>query len=177
MASVIEGAALAQALSEAKAFLRRDGSGDDALIERSIASATGLCEAFIGQWLLTRAGIETVPATAVWTRLSATPVHVILGVDVIGSDGAAVPLAEQEFAIDIDASGDGWVRLTRQSPGRVQVRCEAGMAAAWDGLPEPLRQGIIRLAAHLYTERDGSGAEPPAAVGALWRPWRRMRLR
>jgi hypothetical protein len=41
----------------------------------------------------------------------------------------------------------------------------------------PLRQGVVRLAAHLYAERDGPElGGPPAAVTALWRPWRRMRL-
>jgi len=43
-------------------------------------------------------------------------------------------------------------------------------------LPEPLRQGIVRLAAHLYTVRGEAEAPPPACVAALWRPWRRLRL-
>jgi hypothetical protein len=43
-------------------------------------------------------------------------------------------------------------------------------------VPEPLRQGIVRLAAHLYAARGEVEAVPPAAVAALWRPWRRVRL-
>lgn len=46
----------------------------------------------------------------------------------------------------------------------------------WSALPEALRHGVIRLAAHLYRDGDGAAAAPPAAVAALWRPWRRMRL-
>jgi hypothetical protein len=45
-----------------------------------------------------------------------------------------------------------------------------------NGVPEPLRQGILRLITHLFATRDGTGGEPPAAVTALWRPYRRMRL-
>jgi hypothetical protein len=47
-------------------------------------------------------------------------------------------------------------------------------------LPAALRHGILRLAAHFYTHRASEGApggEPPAAVTALWRPYRRLRLR
>jgi hypothetical protein len=45
-------------------------------------------------------------------------------------------------------------------------------------LPEGIRQGALRLAAHQYRERDVDAPQPvpPAAVAALWRPWRRMRL-
>lgn len=50
-------------------------------------------------------------------------------------------------------------------------------AAAWPDLPEALRHGIIRHAAHHYRERDNDPAsQPPAAVAALWRPWRALRL-
>ena len=48
------------------------------------------------------------------------------------------------------------------------------VAPGWDALPEALRQGIFRLAAHQHRERENSGAapQPPAAVAALWQPWR-----
>ena len=45
-------------------------------------------------------------------------------------------------------------------------------------LPDGLRHGIIRLAAHAWHQResDGPTPNPPAAVAALWRPWRQLRL-
>jgi len=52
---------------------------------------------------------------------------------------------------------------------------EAGLAVGWAGLPAPLRQGVVLLAAYLFDERDTSTA-PPVAVTALWRPFRRMVL-
>jgi uncharacterized phiE125 gp8 family phage protein len=61
---------------------------------------------------------------------------------------------------------------------RVAVRFTAGLAADWADLPESLRHGLIRLAAHQHRERESEGAAPlpPASVAALWRPWRRMHL-
>jgi uncharacterized phiE125 gp8 family phage protein len=62
--------------------------------------------------------------------------------------------------------------------GRVAVRFTAGLAPDWAALPEALRHGVLRLAAHQYRQREGDqqSALPPAAVAALWRPWRRLRL-
>jgi len=61
---------------------------------------------------------------------------------------------------------------------RIRVSYRAGMAADPNGLPEALRHGIVRLTAHLYGSRDRAEAQgPPASVTALWRPWRRLRLR
>lgn len=176
MTSVLEPPALDEAVAEAKAYLRVEGAYEDALIARLAGSAAALCEAFVGQWLIVREGAEMLPARTVWQRLRATPVGAILGVDGVASDGTGVALAAGACEIDIDAAGAGWVRIT--APGearRVRVRFEAGLAAGWTDLPEPLRQGVVRLTAHLYTHRSSEGGSgPPAAVTALWRPWRRI---
>lgn len=56
------------------------------------------------------------------------------------------------------------------------VSAEA-LAEDWGEVAAPLNEGIIRFAAHLYRERDAaSPGEPPAAVAALWRPYRLVRL-
>lgn len=53
----------------------------------------------------------------------------------------------------------------------------AALPGDWAAVPPALNEGIIRFAAHLYRERDAAGdAAPPAAVAALWRPWRELRL-
>ena len=176
MTSVLEPPALAEAVAEAKAYLRVEGAHEDALLERLAGSAAALCEAFVGQWLIVREGAEMVPARTGWQRLRAVPVGAILGVDGVAGDGSTTALAAPDYEIDIDAAGGGWVRI--MAPGgvrRARVRFEAGMAGEWSGLPEPLRQGIVRLTAHLYMHRSlEDGAGPPAAVTALWRPWRRL---
>ena len=63
--------------------------------------------------------------------------------------------------------------------GRVAICYTAGLAASWTGLPEALRHGVLRLAASQYRVRDNdglAGTVPPAAVAALWRPWRQIRF-
>ena len=172
-----EAEAAGASLGQVKDYLRISGSGEDGLLEGLIKSATALCEQFLGQWLILSEARETVRADGGWQRLSARPVSAILGVDAVGPDGAAEALPVNAYSVDIDASGDGWVRARPLSGQRVlAVRYRAGMAEDADGLPEPIRQGIVRLAAEHFSARGGEVASPPAVVSALWRPWRRMRL-
>jgi len=178
--------ALPVPLAEVKAFLRIGTSEEDALLAGLIRGAAETCEAFTGRALVARDVEEILPATSAWTRLGAAPVLAIEGVAALDRYGEAEALAAEAYAIDIDSAGDGWVRVTMPGEAtRVRVSYSAGMARDAGRLPEALRHGIVRLAAHLYTHRDrvdpgsGSGAGasgPPAAVTALWRPWRRLRL-
>lgn len=163
---------LVVSLGECKAFLRLERDDDDALLAGFIRTAMALCEAFTGQWLIVRDGTERLAAVTGWQRLAAAPVVAITGIAT--ADG---PLPSDRFDSDIDASGAGWVRLTDAAAVQPRVLFSAGLGADWNGIPEPLRQGIIRLVAHLYTHRDTADAEPPpTAVAAMWRPWRRLRL-
>ena len=167
------------ALSEAKAYLRIESAEEDGLAQRLIASATALCEQFTGRTLIARGFSQTLPASSGWQRLGATPVLAITRVETVPQEGPGALIPAAQYAVDIDAGGDGWVRVkSAESTVRIRVTYEAGLAAEWSGIPEALRQGIVRLTAHLYTQRDAASDEgPPAAVTALWRPWRRMRLR
>ncbi|MEP9359319.1 head-tail connector protein [Sphingomonas sp. KR3-1] len=151
------GAAIEAAREAVKAHLRIAGDGEDALIEGLAASALALAERFTGSALIARDFVETVESKGRWTALTAAPVQSIdAGIDVV---------------IDIDAQGMGWVRAR----GRVTVDYRAGAAAGWGELPPPIATGVVLLVAHLFDHRE-AGAAPPAAVSALWRPWRRTRL-
>lgn len=164
------------ALSEVKAFLRIEGSAEDALLAGFVRSAAASCEAFTGQYLVARAVRETVAADGTWQRLAAAPVRSIDVVAGISPDGSETALAAEAYALDVDAAGDGWVRVVRAAGAkRAMVTLVAGIGADWNGVPEPLRQGIVRLAAHLYARGEAEIA-PPASVAALWRPWRRVRV-
>jgi len=165
-------------VDQVKAYLRIEGSEEDALIAGLVRSATELCEAFTRTALLERDVREALPARAAWTRLSLAPVRAITGVAALNMIGDEQPLGAADYAIDIDARGEGWVRvLGRGAAGRVAVRYRAGLAPGWNGVPEPLRQGVVRMAAHLYAHRDAAdGSGPPAAATALWLPYRRLRL-
>jgi uncharacterized phiE125 gp8 family phage protein len=165
-------------LAELKAFLRIGTSEEDALLAALARAAADMCEAFVGRALIARTVEETLPAAAAWARLGAAPVRAITGVSALAADGEATALAAGDYAIDIDAAGEGWVRVLRGlAEKRIRVAYSAGMAADPNGVPEALRQGIVRLAAHFYMNRaNPEQVDPPTAVTALWRPWRRLRL-
>lgn len=168
----------AVSLPELKAFLRIAHEEEDALLAGVIRSAESACEAFTGRLLIVRAADEAIAASASWSRLGTAPVIAIEAASGLAPDGTETALAADAFAVDIDAAGEGWMRLLRPiDQKRVRVRYRAGLAADAAVVPEALRHGIIRLAAHLYTHRDRpEDRAPPAAVTALWRPWRRLRL-
>ena len=163
-------------VAEAQAYLRIESGEEEALLAGLLRSATALCEAFTGQCLVARTIRERLRIGAAWQRLSVTPVRSIDAVASVGPDGVETLIAPVAYAIDIDREGDGWVRLAGLPEALLTVSYSAGMADDDNGVPEPLRQGILRLAAHMFNCRDGDGGEPPAAVTALWRPYRRMRL-
>ena len=148
---------IAGAVAAARGLLRAE-SGEQAVLDAMAATALGLAEAFLGQRLITRAFGDTVAADGAWHRLCAEPVSAI-------TPGA--------FAVDIDADGIGWVRAG--GGGVVAVAYSAGLAASWEALPPTLAQGVALLVQHLFEHREGAAA-PPAAIAALWRPWRRLRL-
>lgn len=159
-------------LAEAQAFARIETGEEEALGAGLIRSASALCEAFIGQVVIERPFAEQLPASSDWQRLTVAPVRSIDGV-MHGNS----PLAATAYATDIDSHGCGWVRVADPAvKGTIEMIGRAGMATTQNGVPEPIRQGVLRLVAHLFSVRDGNGGEIPAAVTALWRPYRRMRL-
>ena len=173
-------AAQASAVAAAKAYLRIEDGASDALLGALAQSAVALCEAFTRTVLIAREVNEYLPASSAWQRLARTPVRGIDRVAMVTADGTEAELPVGAYAIDIGADGDGWVRLTGGiEASRIVVRYEAGMATDWAGLPPAIAQGVSRMTAHIYTHRDAidEPAGPPAAVAALWRPWRRMALR
>jgi uncharacterized phiE125 gp8 family phage protein len=167
------------ALAELKQWLGITTTQDDTPLGNLLRAALETCEAFTGVMPIEAACEEILPLSGDWQKLVTRPVQSITLVQAIPASGARSDLASNAFAIDLDADGGGRVMVT--APGtaaRLAVRFTAGLAASWEALPEGLRHGILRLAAHQHRERETSGAGPipPAAVAALWRPWRRMRL-
>jgi uncharacterized phiE125 gp8 family phage protein len=173
-AVVLDGAML----DEAKAYLRLETDEEDAPLSAIILAAIGHAEAFLNQMLIRRAVRQILPVSADWQRLAATPVAAITSAAGIPAEGARFQLSPPAYAIDIDSNSDGWLRVMQPgSAGRVEVAYSAGLALDWAALPETIRLGVLRLIGHLHAHRDAADdVGPPAAVAALLRPWRRMRL-
>jgi uncharacterized phiE125 gp8 family phage protein len=167
------------ALAELKRWLGITTAMDDAPLAALLAAGLEICEAFTGTMPLECTCEEALPLAPGWQRLATRPVQAITAVHGVPASGARFALAADAYAIELDADGTGSLRVT--APGtatRIAVRFDAGLTASWDALPDALRHGVIRLAAHQHRERESSGAAPlpPAVVAALWRPWRRLRL-
>ena len=164
-------------MSEAQAYVRIETGEEEAVLAALIRTASAVCEEFLNRVVIARDFALDVPASGSWERVPLTPVRAIASVGAVDTAGIAAALPSSGYAIDIDSSGDGWVRLCEAPAGsRVRVSGSAGMASSENEVPEPIRQGVLRLVAHLFTSRDGPGGDPPAAVTALWRPYRRLRL-
>jgi uncharacterized phiE125 gp8 family phage protein len=175
------------ALAELKQWLGITTAADDAPLAALLAAALETCEGFTGAMPLEAVCEEVLPLChswpetwrTTWQHLATRPVQAITAVDGISAAGDRFALASDAYEAKLDADGGGRVRVT--APGdatRVAVRFTAGLAPDWDALPDGLRHGVMRLAAHQHRQREGDGAAPlpPAAVAALWRPWRRLRL-
>lgn len=159
-------------LGEAQAFARIETGDEEALLAGLVRTASGLCEAFLGQVVIERGFAEQLPASIEWQRLDVAPVRSIGPISISGA-----PVPPTAFSTDIDSNGNGWVRLTGGSvSGVLEISGTAGMASGQNDVPEAIRHGVLRLVAHLFAGRDGDGGEIPSAVTALWRPYRRMRL-
>lgn len=167
----------AVSISEAQAYVRVETGEEEAILAGLVRTASALCESFLNQVLIARPFTAELPPSAAWERLPLAPIRSIGSVEAVDENGTATLLPSSAYAVDVDSSGDGWVRVINAGTARrVRVSGVAGMAEEPNGIAEPIRQGILRLVAHLFASRDSDGGAPPAAVTALWRPYRRMQL-
>lgn len=164
-------------LNEARNWLRMGTTIDDAVVAGLVRAATNICEAFVGQWLIVRAGEEEVPLTGASVQLTARPVVTVDGATLVAEHGEAADLEAGAYHVAIDRGGTARVTLRDTgSATRVRIAYRAGMAADANGIPEAIRQGILRMTQHLHEARENGAAAPPAMIAALWQPWRRLSL-
>lgn len=164
-------------LSEARGWLRMGAAVDDAVVGQLLRAATSVCEAFVGQWLVRRSGTEVLPLVGGAVRLTVRPVVAVEDVRLVAPDGGETVLEADDYRLLVEPGGAG--RLIVDTPGeakRVRVTYRAGIADDGNGVPEAIRQGIVRMTQHLYDARDGKDPAPPAVIAALWQPWRVLSL-
>jgi len=186
MAGEMPAAAVTAAAAEARALARAGDGGADGAAGWARAAATAIeaAEAFTGLRLIERDAVERVVAaggSGAWRMLAGQPATAITAARLVAADGTGTDLAPAAWAADLDADGRGWVRVTGLvgadrvgAAGYVVIRYRAGLAAEWASVPAPIRHGVAALAAHLMGARGDD--PPPAAVAALWRPFRRLGL-
>ena len=181
MIAGIEKGAAPVGVAEAKAWLRLGAAQDDALVAGLVRSAVDLCEAFTGQMLIARLVTEEMPMRGGAIRLAKAPVVAVEAVTGLAGDEETI-LDGEAWRVEIDR--DGAARLWVEAPGdatRLRVAYRAGLAADANGVPEAIRQGLVRMIQHLHGTRnegarDEGAREVPAIIAALWQPWRRIGL-
>jgi uncharacterized phiE125 gp8 family phage protein len=168
----------APALAELKHWLGISRPDDDAALTGLLQTSLTICEAFTGKTPLLQVVEETIALVSGWQELVSRPVRALNAAALMAADGSRSPLAVLDDALEWRIAGSACVQLRRPFEGQgIALQLTVGIADDWDGLPPPIKQGIIRLAAHHYRDRDSkAGAVPPASVTALWRPWRSVRL-
>lgn len=170
-------------LSDAKLYLRVDHTEEDALIASLITAARSRIEAIIGRSLINRSLVWRGPARAT-ICLPRPPLVSVTRISVIGENdqGADVPPADivvntrgEPDSVHL-AAGKNWGDYL---PGFLSLEIEfiAGYGSAADSVPQPLRQAIMMLCAHMFEFR-ARDSEPdlPAMIGALTAPFKTVRL-
>jgi uncharacterized phiE125 gp8 family phage protein len=167
----------AVSISDLRAYLRLEHDIDDARIASLIRTASDICEQFLGALLLNSQWRQTEPATTAPIRLKRAPVRAVSAVWARDINAVDILLNPTERIVDIDADGLCHARLLAYPADAQSLIFDftAGQANDPNGIPEAIRQGILRLAAHLY-DQPQADAFPPTSVAALWRPYRRLRL-
>jgi uncharacterized phiE125 gp8 family phage protein len=170
------------ALAELKHWLGITRPNEDDTLLQLLGTSLAICEAFTGKAPLRQTVEETVPLAGGWQELVSRPVEALSGAAVLADNGDRTPVADLAGALEWRIGASACIRLLHPFEGQgIILQLVVGIAAHWEALPAPLRHGIIRLAAHHFREREGSGnnktmGAPPASVTALWRPWCEVRL-
>jgi uncharacterized phiE125 gp8 family phage protein len=166
------------ALAELKHWLGISRPNDDDALTALLDASLTICEAFTGKAPLLQTVEEIIPAHGGWHELTSRPVRSLTGAALIAADGTRQIVAQPADRLAWQIAYSACVQVLQPYDGQgIAVQLLVGIADDWESLPAPLRQGIIRLAAHQFRDRDGkASAVPPASVTALWRPWRGVRL-
>ena len=166
------------ALDDLKGWLGISRSQEDGQLTDLLGASLAMCEAFTGQMPIEQTVEEWVPNTRGEHSIATRPVRSFLSAERIAHDGTRSTLDAAAYEFRIDASQAACLSLDEDFEGQaIAVAFRAGLASEWSAVPQALKQGIIRLAAFHYRDREtGRDAIPPASVTALWRPWRIVRL-
>lgn len=162
-------------LAEVKQFLRIETADENALLSMWISQAREACETFIGRALITQ-DWRLVEQARTSLELRPGPVQSIVSVTYDDGISSRV-LTADEYELQSQNGLDRIVFDPALGGGEVSVEFRAGYGDDWNAVPLSIRQGLLRLVAHHHRFRDAADAPAlPAAVTALWRPFRVLGL-
>lgn len=170
------------ALAELKSWLGITRPGEDELLIDLLQTSLAMCESFTGQAPLWQLVEERLPVRQGRCTISSLPVSSISKLEIEDQDGDRTDLTDDQIDTEIQSDGLLSVHILERLEGQaVVLTARVGISESWDAIPAPLKQGVIRLCAYHYRDRDRSGSDsksssPPVSVSALWRPWQTKRL-
>jgi uncharacterized phiE125 gp8 family phage protein len=173
-------------LAEAKSFLRVEHADDDALIGSFIVAARSHVEALTRCALLAQSWRLVRDAWPRDGRLIARigPLRAVTAARVFDASGHASAVDVGRFVLDVAAGVIASPAWSLPPPGRdvagIELDVEIGFGVTSSEVPEPLRQAVRLLVAHMYDNRGvvaaGGAVLLPAGVAALIAPYRVLSL-
>ncbi|MBI1385711.1 MAG: hypothetical protein GC150_12450 [Rhizobiales bacterium] len=178
------------AIEDTKAHLRVDSPDEDTLIASLVSAARVHLEQQLAIAMIAQSWTYVLDR---WPREYSVclPLHPVMSVDVIrvlAGDGSVEVVDPATYLVDaasrpsriVRRTGAVWPKPTRVLGG-IEIDFTAGFSATGIGVPQPLRQAILRLVAHWFERRElievGRSVAPlPVSVEELVRPYRRIRL-
>lgn len=170
-------------LAEAKAHMRITHDADDDAIESLIRAARAMCEGYTGRALVSRGVSLYMDA---WVQdivaLPLPPLQSVGAIHVYDAAGVAATFPATSYAVDAKSHParillSGAPPQPGQSLSGIEIAYTAGYGDAAD-VPQPLKEGILRLVAHLYLNRGDNTETAIARAGAqhLFQSYRIMVL-
>ena len=177
-------------LSEAKVFLRIDGTDDDILVSSLITAARIYIETTISKILITENWSffkDKWPTSGV-VHLPLSPVQSIDEIRVYNQDNTYSTLPIETYASDL-ISSQPRIKFLETSPSiatprhfnQLEVQFTAGFGNTETDVPSDLRQALLMLTAHWYEQREpigfgGSFNEIPTTISALLSSYKTHRM-
>lgn len=173
-------------LSEAKAWLRLDGSDEDTLVSSLIVAARSAVEQAAGRLLISQQWRIVADAWPPGGRvaLSLAPVSSVSAVRVWDAWGVAQTVPDTSYRLELQRSPPTLVLTAPVAdPGRasagIEIDLSCGYGPAAPDVPEPLRQAMRLLVARWFENRGDGAADQaplPPDILLLLSPFRRPRL-
>jgi uncharacterized phiE125 gp8 family phage protein len=181
-------------LDEAKAHLRVDIDDEDDLIVSCIAAARSHLEGITGRSFVSQTWDYTIDNEWPWAlnldtrcneqmiELPRAPLVSVTSITYVDTAGASQTLASNQYVVDgagtigriYPAYDVSWPSVRSQKRA-ITVRFVAGYGTAVS-VPEALKQALLLLIAHFYTQREtvvvGQVTAVPMAVDSLVAPYR-----
>ncbi len=177
-------------LAEAKAFLRVDGTDEDAFISTLITAARLHAESVTGRAMITqswRMALDDFPLSR-RIGLPVAPLRALTEIRAYDADGVATTLTLAEFqpetglapaCLFVPAAISGMPVM--RAFDAIEIDYVAGYGDAPEDVPADLRHAVLTLVGYWFEHRDavivaGAGAVVPAGFDRLVEPYKAVRL-